>query len=174
MAHFAPCNGFAGALRSAQRLMGLYPLWRRGCGDVFSQPAKSSTVAPEHQGRKACNAGAAVEVQLNTTEGGIACNRHLYLCVGAVGFRGFNGSRAFLQHVQQVFKLGPKAEAPRSGDTPQGLRGGAENNPIKSVRMSHTPAVPPHPRATADDIGSGVIQAQERKYHKRFLMVVQS
>lgn len=24
-------------------------------------------------------------------------------------------------------------------DTPQGLRGGAENNPIRSVRMSHTP-----------------------------------
>jgi hypothetical protein len=58
-------------------------------------------------------------------------------------------------------------------DTPQRLRGGAENNPIKSVRMSHAPAVPPRPliKATADDVVSGVIQATKRKRHKRFLVV---
>lgn len=143
---------FAGALRSAQRLMGLYPLWWRSCGDVFCRPAKSSAVAQEHQGWKAPDAAA--EVQLNPTEGGITCRRPL--CARAIGRFGFNGSRALRF---PDFSL---------SDTPQGLRGGAENNPIKSVRMSHTPAVPPHPlELMADDIGSGVIQAIGREYHKR-------
>lgn len=123
---------------------------------------KSSAVAPEHQGR-AHQAGAAVEVQLNPIQGGNACNYHLYLnaCAG----QGFSEpARAFKSFLS---------------DTPDGLPGGQGDNPIRPCRMSHTPAVPPHPLSmSADDYRSGIIQAlpaqpatargAEREYHKRF------
>jgi hypothetical protein len=143
---------FAGALRSAQRLMGLYPLWRRSCGDVFCEPAKSFAVALEHQGAgKRTMPAPPRKLKLNPKEGGIVFLNHL--CARA-------GAGAASQRFPRVFPDHPVSLS----DTPQGLRGGAENNPINSARMSHTPAGICFPLRTAiAQVGNGCFPATDHR-----------
>jgi hypothetical protein len=154
---------FAGALRSAQRLMGLYPLWRRSCGDVFCEPAKSSAVALEHQGagKRTMMPAPPRKLKSNPKEGGSVNLSHT-----------LRAGEVLSELLRALFNYPFTQLLNFLSDTPDGQPGETGDNPIRPGLLSHTPAVPPRPlKATADDNGSGVIQAGKLQYHKSFSII---